>query len=325
MIQLKDRPLVSVVIPVYRTPEHYLKSCIESVLAQKINNFEIILVDDGSPDTCGSICDAYAQADKRICVIHQSNCGVSRARNAGLAKAKGKYLTFLDADDLLVSHAWEQAIAGIENNQADAVIFGWNDFSEDGKTPHKITQQAQVLETEEVIAQIAADNFLCGGGYPWNKMWNADRIRAVHGRMIPFREQIFTYEDKLWIIEVLQKLDKVVLLPDILYEYRYLPESITQSEQVWRRRQFNAYDAYDLILDQLSAYSRRAYRGAIRFYFAFCYTDLKNMYLYGRDDRERIHKTWRRLGRLCRRIRPGDLPHIKYYLAWLFFLFFGWI
>ncbi len=322
---MKDRPLVSVVIPVYRTPELILKSCIESVLAQKINDFEIILVDDGSPDACGSICDDYAAKDARIHVIHQNNSGVSRARNAGLEKAKGKYLTFLDADDLLEQQAWEKAIAAIENSQADAVIFGWNDVTKEGKTPHEITKESKILEAEEVITQIASDNFSCGGGYPWNKMWNADRIREVHGRMVPFREQIFTYEDKLWIVEVLQKLKQVVLLPDILYEYRFSPESITQSEEVWKRRQFNAYDAYDLILDELATYSKRAYRGAIRFYFAFCFTDLKNMYLYWRDDRRRLHRTWRRLGKLSRRIRPGDLPHIKYYLAWLFFLLFGWL
>lgn len=322
---MKDRPLVSVVIPVYRTPEFFLKSCIESVLAQKIGNFEVILVDDGSPDMCGSICDSYAAADERIQVIHQKNAGVSRARNAGLDKARGKYLTFLDADDLLAEHAWEKAIAAIEREQADVVIFGWNDFSENGKTPHRITQETLLLKTEEVITQIASDNFLCGGGYPWNKMWDADKIRAVYGRMIPFQEQIFTYEDKLWTIEVMQKLSRVVLLPDILYEYRFLPESITQSAEIWKRRQFNAYDAYDLILDRLRLYSKQAYRGAVRFYFAFCYTDLKNMYLYWRDDHSRFHNTWRRLGKLSRRIRPGDLRHGKYYLAWLFFLLFGWL
>ena len=138
---MKDRPLVSVVIPVYRTPELILKSCIESVLAQKINDFEIILVEDGSPDACGSICDDYAAKDARIHVIHQNNSGVSRARNAGLEKAKGKYLTFLDADDLLEQQAWEKAIAAIENSQADAVIFGWNDVTKEGKTPHEITKE----------------------------------------------------------------------------------------------------------------------------------------------------------------------------------------
>ncbi len=91
-------PLLSIIIPVYKV-EPYIHKCIDSILAQSFTNFELILVDDGSPDNCGAICDEYARNDNRIVVIHQKNGGVSRARNAGLDIAKGKYITFFDSDD----------------------------------------------------------------------------------------------------------------------------------------------------------------------------------------------------------------------------------
>lgn len=320
----KHEPLVSVVIPVYKTPELYLRSCIESVLGQTIQNFEMILVDDGSPDTCGSICDEYAMSDNRIQVIHQKNAGVSRARNAGLDKVRGRYLTFLDADDLLDATAWEKAVDALVKYRADAVVFGWNDFTSDRKMPHRVTQEVQVLQAENAMCQIAADNFLCGGGYPWNKLWDVRRIQAVYGTFLKFHEQIYTYEDKLWVIRMLKGLDKVVLIPDMLYEYRFLPESLSQSKRTWKNRQFNAYDAYDLILDELQNYNQRAYRDAVRFYFAFCFADLKNLCLDRQGDRRRIRRTRRRLGKLSRRIRLGELPNIRYGLAWAFFLVFGW-
>lgn len=321
---MEYEPLVSVVIPVYKTPEAFLRSCIESVLRQKICDFEMILVDDGSPDDCGGICDEYAAADDRIQVIHQKNAGVSKARNTGLERVKGRYLTFLDADDKLDTCAWEKAVDALIKYDADAVVFGWNDFTPDGKTSHIVTQKIQVLQVEDVICQIASDNYLCGGGYPWNKMWDVHKIKAAYGTFLTFNEYIYTYEDKLWVIEILKKLDRVVLLPDVLYEYRFLPQSLSQSEIAWKKRQFNAYDAYDLILDELCVYSKRAYRAAVRFYFAFCFTDLKNLCLSRTQDRQRICRTRRRLGRLSRRIRPWELSNIKYGLAWIFYFVFGW-
>ena len=90
--------LISIIVPVYKV-EAYLPRCVDSILAQTYKNLDIILVDDGSPDNSGKICDAYAEKDSRITVIHQANGGLSDARNAGIAVAKGAYLTFLDSDD----------------------------------------------------------------------------------------------------------------------------------------------------------------------------------------------------------------------------------
>ena len=322
----ENQPLISAIMPIYKTPEPFLRSSIESVLGQTLKDFELILVEDGSPDNCGEICDEYRLRDERVKVIHQKNSGVSAARNTGLAQVQGKYLTFIDSDDRLVSNAWEIALKKIQKSEADCIVFGWKDFTAEGEiTDHQVTNKDITLDASEMAFQIASDNFLCGGGYPWNKIWNAEKIRREYGNIVKFTDIVYTYEDKLWIIEVLEKMDRIILIPDVLYEYRYLPSSLTQSPEKWEKRQFNAYDAYDIILDKLRGKNEKAYRGALKFYFGFNFTDLKNMYPYRKDDIERFKKTKRRLWKLSKRIKMGELPNFKYNLAWLYFLLLGWL
>ena len=320
----ENQPLISAIMPIYKTPEPFLRSSIESVLGQTLKDFELILVEDGSPDNCGEICDEYRLRDERVKVIHQKNSGVSAARNTGLAQVQGKYLTFIDSDDRLVSNAWEIALKKIQKSEADCIVFGWKDFTAEGEiTDHQVTNKDITLDASEMAFQIASDNFLCGGGYPWNKIWNAEKIRREYGNIVKFTDRVYTYEDKLWIIEVLEKMDRIILIPDVLYEYRYLPSSLTQSPEKWEKRQFNAYDAYDIILDKLRGKNEKAYRGALKFYFGFNFTDLRNMYPYRKDDIERFKKTKRRLWKLSKRIKMGELPNFKYNLAWLYFLLLG--
>ena len=322
----ENQPLISAIMPIYKTTEPFLRSSIESVLGQTLKDFELILVEDGSPDNCGEICDEYRLRDERVKVIHQKNSGVSAARNTGLAQVQGKYLTFIDSDDRLVSNAWEIALKKIQKSEADCIVFGWKDFTAEGEiTDHQVTNKDITLDASEMAFQIASDNFLCGGGYPWNKIWNAEKIRREYGNIVKFTDRVYTYEDKLWIIEVLEKMDRIILIPDVLYEYRYLPSSLTQSPEKWEKRQFNAYDAYDIILDKLRGKNEKAYRGALKFYFGFNFTDLRNMYPYRKDDIERFKKTKRRLWKLSKRIKMGELPNFKYNLAWLYFLLLGWL
>ena len=330
----ENQPLISAIMPIYKTPEPFLRSSIESVLGQTLKDFELILVEDGSPDNCGEICDEYRLRDERVKVIHQKNSGVSAARNTGLSDArnyglercKGEYVTFIDSDDRLVSNAWEIALKKIQKSEADCIVFGWKDFTAEGEiTDHQVTNMDITLDASEMAFQIASDNFLCGGGYPWNKIWNAEKIRREYGNIVKFTDRVYTYEDKLWIIEVLEKMDRIILIPDVLYEYRYLPSSLTQSPEKWEKRQFNAYDAYDIILDKLRGKNEKAYRGALKFYFGFNFTDLRNMYPYRKDDIERFKKTKRRLWKLSKRIKMGELPNFKYNLAWLYFLLLGWL
>lgn len=108
--------MVSIIVPVYKV-EKFLPKCIESVLNQTYTDFELILVDDGSPDKSPEICDKYAELDKRVVVIHQKNAGVSAARNAGLENAKGEYIGFVDPDDWIAPKMYEQMIFAMEGSK----------------------------------------------------------------------------------------------------------------------------------------------------------------------------------------------------------------
>ena len=128
---------VSVVIPVYNV-EQYLCECVDSVLKQTYQNFEIILVDDGATDSSGNICEQYARQEQRITVIHQDNGGLSAARNTGLANAKGEYIYFLDSDDYIVSYALERLVQMIDEEKADVVFFDAEVFFTDCNPAAKV-------------------------------------------------------------------------------------------------------------------------------------------------------------------------------------------
>ena len=121
MTEDENKALISVIVPVYQA-ECYLGRCIESVLHQTYSNLELILIDDGSRDASGRICDEYAEKDKRIRVIHRKNSGVAVTRNCGLAEARGKYISFVDADDLVLPEMLEKLYSLMINVSADISV-----------------------------------------------------------------------------------------------------------------------------------------------------------------------------------------------------------
>lgn len=115
---------VSIIVPIYNV-QKYIYKCIDSILSQTYKNLEIILVDDGSPDNCGKICDEYASKDNRIIVVHTKNGGLSAARNVGLNKSTGNFIIFVDSDDYLENSAIEDCLNYIKTNNCDILIFNW--------------------------------------------------------------------------------------------------------------------------------------------------------------------------------------------------------
>ena len=140
---MEQNPLISVIVPVYNV-EAYLRRCVDSVVAQTWTNLEIILVDDGSSDACGGICDAYAEKDPRIRVIHKKNGGLSSARNAGLDICSGQYIGFVDSDDWIEPEMYEKMLSLMEQNDAQLVCAGRNDV--DGETGEKTVGLCPSLE-----------------------------------------------------------------------------------------------------------------------------------------------------------------------------------
>ena len=122
--ETSDVPAVSIIVPVYKVPEQYLRKCAESCIAQTLRNIEILLVDDGSPDQCGSICDEYAAKDSRVRVIHKENGGLCSARNAGFAAARGEWIMFVDGDDWIDADMCEQMLEPGVRENVDLVMCG---------------------------------------------------------------------------------------------------------------------------------------------------------------------------------------------------------
>lgn len=166
--------MVSIIIPVYKS-EQTLKRCIESVLMQDYEDFEIIMVVDGPPDGSGILAERLALTDSRIRVINQSNQGVSRARNKGIKEAKGDYIRFLDSDDYLKQGALRSMVEAIEREQSDLVIAGFHHLYY-GQSITKLPKEEGTFETGnayEVMRQLYIDGFL---NMPWNKLFKKELI-----------------------------------------------------------------------------------------------------------------------------------------------------
>lgn len=212
------KPLISVIVPVYKV-EQYLNACVDSILAQTYTNLEIILVDDGSPDQCGAICDEYAAKDSRVKVIHKVNGGLSDARNAGMEVSTGDYLAFVDSDDLLAPDALDVLYGLAEAHHADLVIGGHVRFSDETVLSFSPAQTPeQVMTPSEAMIE-----FFKNGCASWARLYK----RAVHiHTFFPVGE---INEDEAIVLSLLDHCETVVKTDQVIYGYRNRPESITTS------------------------------------------------------------------------------------------------
>jgi len=169
--------LISVIIPVYNV-EKYIEQCIKSVSNQTYKNIEIILINDGSKDTSGEICNEYAKKDDRIKVIHTENFGVSNARNIGIDEAKGDYLTFIDADDYVDEKYVEQLYAQCKNTKSDISITGTIDFKdEDNKIKNKASCCTKTLNKKDAIKEMLNEKYYVG--VVWGKMYKKELWNGI--------------------------------------------------------------------------------------------------------------------------------------------------
>lgn len=317
---------ITAIVPVYNTKDEYLKACIQSLVKQSYKNSQIILIDDGSNIYTRCLCDELAKCDDRIEVIHQANAGPSIARNTGLRRANGNFLTFVDSDDWLMPETWEKVIETMEQRNADCAVFGWTCIKEREAQISKVVDEITLISAKDALCQIAGDNEACGGGYPWNKIWNADVLRSQNAGQLPlFDTKLFAYEDKEWILRALRGLNSVVLLPESFYKYRFVSTSLTNASERWEKRQYNAYLAYNQILDELAQTDQEAWRNAANFYFYFCATDLYNQCRhpswYG--GWKRCRRTKKSLFYICQQVPLKYLDSWKKRCAWIIMQIWG--
>lgn len=216
----------SVVIPVYKV-EPYLRACVDSVLQQTYQNIEIILVDDGSPDACPSICDEYAAKDDRIRVIHKENGGLSSARNAGLMAAQGLYVIFLDSDDFyLENNFFDKILAIVEEKKCEAVFFRRSILLEktNNVQPTRLYPiECLDLSTDDKIETLSKYDCLEA-----SVSLKAIRRDYLIDNQLFFREGMYS-EDVEWFFRFARNLQSIELLNECCYCYRQREGSITHT------------------------------------------------------------------------------------------------
>lgn len=232
-----ELPLITVVVPVFKV-ENYLEECVNSILCQTYENLEIFLIDDGSPDRCGKMCDEYAKRDSRIQVIHQKNKGLSGARNSAIDIFRGEYITFVDSDDWISNDMIEQLYKRLIVEGAQMSCTSPESFYEDGScSVSRHCGEEFVYTKEQALDCFLFNDYLtpcvCGKLYV-RDLWTS--IRCPEGKL--FEDQFTTYK-------LIDQCEKIVYCTKSLYHYRKRKGSIGHSG-------FNkkTYDLYNAIQEE---------------------------------------------------------------------------
>ena len=224
----KEAPLVSVIIPVYNV-RTYLPQCLESVINQSYRNLEILIIDDGSTDGSGRICDQYARKDERIRVFHTENRGLASARNPGLEQIHGEYISFLDSDDWMELHAIETMLSTMFQTGSDIVAaLSCREYMGKTSWSRYVLKSIQLFHGQDILPAFAQGLF--GGNAVWSKLYRADlfaSLRFPNGH---------NYEDVAISWKIMKELaavgGTVSLLPDVLSHIRMRQTSITHTKSM---------------------------------------------------------------------------------------------
>ena len=245
-------PKVSVIIPVYNV-EQYLNRCIDSVLNQTYKDFEIILVDDGSTDKSGEICDVYAEKDSRITVIHKENGGLSDARNFGIDAARGDFLTFLDSDDYFHPEYLEILVLNAERRNADIAICNYTV----NRNPEPSFSAAESFDVKEMTAEQAVYEFVT-----CNKTWEFISACAKIYKSEIFENIRFSVgkinEDNFTTWKCYLKSQKVIMCPVALYYIFPSENSITR--RTYSKKNLDAVTAVEEMREYFKSRDERLYR-----------------------------------------------------------------
>lgn len=206
-------PKISIITPVYNS-EKYLSLSINSILSQGYTNYELLLIDDGSQDNSSSICDKYAASDPRIKVWHIKNGGPSRARNLGIEKAKGEYITFVDSDDTIDKDTLSLIIKEMVENNLDLLQYSWDRIDKNNNIINSRTNKkttTKVLSSEEYIKSY---------NYAWSIGGNAIKTEVINKSNIRFNPEVKISEDTIFISEIICSSKRIKRIEDTLYHYR---------------------------------------------------------------------------------------------------------
>lgn len=233
---------ISIIIPVYNV-EKYLPQCLESIVNQTYQNLEIIMINDGSTDSCPKICDDYAKKDKRIKLIHKQNGGLSDARNAGLKIATGDFISFVDSDDLVALDFFRTLSETLLENDADIAECEFQKFVHKEKikyVPDRTENLAQLFEGEKIMEGLIKGPLHV---MVWNKLYKIELVRDL---LFPVNR---ISEDAFWTYKVYGECVKTVKINKELYFYRQRESSIMSSKYSIKR--LDSLDAYEEKIDYI--------------------------------------------------------------------------
>lgn len=203
-LHMDRNPLISIIVPVYNS-EKYLAQCLDSILNQGFKDFEVLLVDDGSTDGSGAICDEYALLDSRIRVFHKTNGGASSARNYGISHSNGEWITFVDSDDVLLANGLQE-LATHASDTVDMVWGGYELWDENNELKYRIPDRiSEVLTNEEGTEMLFFPRYYRYLGYSVGRLF---RRSVIVSSNISFDEDIFYNEDRLFCTRFMCSSDK---------------------------------------------------------------------------------------------------------------------
>ncbi len=285
-------PKVSIIVPIYNV-EKYLDRCIQSLVNQTLNDIEIILVDDGSPDNCPSMCDEYAQKDNRIKVIHKQNAGLGYARNSGLEIATGKYVAFVDSDDYVDTSMYEALYKRAETINVDVVYCGFNtEVSKNKWRESKEVNKDQLWEGNNV-KEFMYNMIASGKGVRQERLYQMSVWHAIYRRDIIVNHNILfpserdvVSEDIPFQVDFLKNSNRILYLKEHYYYYCLNGTSLTAT---FKKEKFYGYNKLRECL--LSKINEMEYRQRVnRLYIGYCRSYCFDLFSSNIFDKNKLYK-----------------------------------
>lgn len=270
--------LISVIVPIYNV-EQYLSECVDSILNQTYTNLEIILVDDGSTDNSGEMCDEYALKDARIVVLHKKNGGLSDARNAGLSIAKGDYIGFVDSDDYIRNDMYEKLYNLCQKYDVKLACARWNFDGKGEFIPPEDSNEEIVLSAKELLINIFSKNTKRFATISvWDRLYHRS---VIDGLLFPKGKN---YEDQVYSVKAIINAGKCAYLNQTLYYYRVRNGSIMQEKLLIDSKSRMITDCVPLRMEQLEYLEKNDIYQVIPYAKASYYEEFLYWYSISNDD-----------------------------------------
>jgi glycosyltransferase involved in cell wall biosynthesis len=268
MESYKMEDLISIIVPVYKT-ELYLAKCVESLLSQTYKNFELILVDDGSPDQCGAICDEYAQQDHRVKVIHKDNGGLSEARNTGIDMVRGEWITFIDSDDWVDDDYLDHLYSLLRNTGSDISVSNlFAIYETDDPTPsNTFPEIVNEYDNYEALEQFAGARYM-QMVHATGKIYRKDLFKEIRFPVGKF------YEDAVTSPKIIYQAKKIVVTTKQLLFYRIRSDSTTSAGF----NSLNYLDKIDMLLEGASFFEGLAIQGSAIKSYQICFSTYRKIF-----------------------------------------------